>query len=242
MFKGFNRIDIIDQSMVAARAAYNEGKISAEQMRERASRIKKIGSEVRRLQREQCERNKYMARSTRHINEIRGGLKNGALFVSIDTGFNAKTKELHTVGITTYRSGKFEIITYVVDKFAAGYSTADIFADDGTVLSHIRVVTLDEVLNITKKIYQEADYGIFHAAYKDMEILGLNCTTGRFFDTSYLSHRQIKGDTPSVGKLCDFYGIKTNNLHHSGVDSYYTMRVLIEQANDKRKVYSVHNS
>lgn len=230
MFKGFNRKDIVKRAMETARAEYNGGTISAAQMQEKAKYISGVRGKMERLKREAEARRQYLERTERHLKLVRDGIGANVLFVSIDTGFDPDTKELHEVGVTTMKNGEPLTTNYIVSGFENIRTTP-------CHLGHTMVMDLDLLKLHIQSIYDEADYVVFNAAHIDKEVLGLDTRKTRYFDTAWLCHRHFYGDTPALSELCSFYGIDASNLHNSGVDSYYTLRVLFSQAFSTRKPY-----
>ena len=230
MFKGFNRKEIVKRAMDVARGEYQAGKLTAEQMQERAKYISGVRGTLERLKREADARHKYLERTDRHLKMVRDGVGANVLFVSIDTGFDPNTEELQEVGVTTMKNGEEITTNYIVSGFESVRTIP-------CHLGHTMVMELDLLKLYIQSIYDEADYVVFHAAHKDKELLGLNTTATRYFDTAFLCHRYYEGDTPALSTLCDRYDANTTNIHNSGVDSALTLECLLKLAFDSRKPY-----
>jgi DNA polymerase III epsilon subunit-like protein len=231
MFAGFDTKQILDRAINVARRQYNDGLITPERMQERAKYIGAVRSKHSRLTREAELRRKYLERTNRHLAEVRKGVSDCATFIAIDTGFNPDTMELQDLGVTTFCGEFVSTANYIVTEYKDQY-VPHLPAD-----MQYAVMDAEAIRKQIQIAYDASDFVVFHAAHIDKEVLGLNTTKTRYFDTAFISHRYYQTDTPPLTELCNRYSIDTTKAHNSGVDSKLTMQVLFALANDERKPY-----
>lgn len=221
-----NFLPILKNAMLTARTAYQAEEINAEQMAAVAKRINGLLKVSRELQRRKEARSKFLARTDRHLALVREGMDSGKRFLAIDTGFDPETEVLQEVGFTVYDNGVYSTATFVVAGQEASRDTSKATA----------ILPLDEIKKLAQALYVDANYVVFHQAHKDIELLGLDTSTTRYFDTSFIGQRWFaEGGSPKLSQLCARYCIDFRAAHHSGADSRMTLEVLFSMATDPVK-------
>lgn len=211
------------------RTLYQEGRITPDGIARASKRISAARKKNFQLRQFAEKRRAFLARTDRHLTQY---LPEGfsKTVIAIDVGFHPETEAVEEVGVTTrFPNGQMETITYVV----SGHEQSRGRSPVGETV----VMSLDEIIRNVQVAYDAADEALFHAGHKDIALLGLNVNKTHYCDTGYIANRWYYGDTPKLSVLAARYGLDTEHMHHSGVDSRVTMKVALKMLTDTERPY-----
>lgn len=169
--------------------------------------------------------------------------------VSIDFEFNASKKGLEAAtefGISIYKNGKIENLHFLIEENYKNKGNRDL--QKKFKFGTTQYILKKDVAKKMNEIFKDTDYFLFHELSGDNKILkeiGINLEqrpncelidTQIFFQTHFRD-KESEIKSPTLKGLLEAFNIPSQNLHNSGNDAAYTLKLfqgMLDEYRDRK--------
>lgn len=189
----------------------------------------KDGNSIRVLDRLKKSR---LALKDKHLREMPEDIEQKRI-VSIDFEFSHKKSLITEMGMTVKQGDNMISKHYLID--TAYQTKSDSSLQKRFRYGETEIISLDKMTEIIKNQLSIADYALFHSHQEDIKLFNIH---GIWLDDysklNILDTQTFHGKQKPLHELLTEYGIEytKKELHNSGNDAYYTVK-LLEKLNNK---------
>lgn len=168
------------------------------------------------------------------VNEMPSDIEDKRI-VSIDFEFSNKKDLITEMGMTLKQGDNIISKHYLID--TAYESKSDSSLQRRFRFGKTEIISLDKMNEIIKAQLILADYALFHSHQEDLRLFSIHgIWINEYPQLKVIDTQKIEGKQKPLNEMLTDYGIEYSKkeLHNSGNDAYYTVK-LLENMNNKKK-------
>ncbi len=128
------------------------------------------------------------------------------------------------LGIAVWSGGRITTRTYTTPAYDKAVTSPSRFGRE-------RQVSARFLIKLARRLYRIDGVHVFHSGEAEVSRLGFDVRHPRHVDTAQITHGVfLRGQTPSVSRLCDHLGIDPSGAHNAGNDARFTLEILLALA------------